>query len=186
VDWLTFIVKVIDALAWPVIVLIAAFLFRRPVIELIPALQRLRIKNIEMEFNRDLNKLEQHVLFPIPVREQLPKPEKDTLERLQRIAATAPIAALFGAWREVEAAAADAGSRHGITATGGLWELFEGLRNQKVLDSTQVETLEALRKLRNKVAHAREGEVTEDQALRYVEIAMILAETLRRSVKDTN
>ncbi len=185
-DWLTFIVNAIEVLAWPVIVLIVAALFRQPIIELIPAVRRLRYKEFEVEFGRELLETQQRAAVTGPERAQFPPTGMETLARLRRVAAVAPSAAVLEAWREVEAAAADAASNYGLTATGGSWELFFGLRNQKVLDSTQVETLEALRKLRNKVAHARDGEVTEDQALRYAEIAIAAAEGIRSSVRPAS
>jgi hypothetical protein len=184
--WLTFITKLTETLAWPVIVLIVATLFRQPIVEVIPALRRLRYKEFEVEFGRDLLETQQRTAVTVPERAQLPPSGMETLARLQRVAAVAPSAAVLEAWREIETAAADAASNYGLTATGGSWELLLGLRNQKVLDSTQVETMEALRKLRNKVAHARDGEVTEDQALRYAEIAVAAAEGIRSSVRPVS
>ena len=185
-DWLTFIAKVIEVLAWPVVVLMVATLFRQPIIELIPAVRRLRYKEFEVEFSRGLLETQQRAAVAGPERAQIPPTGMETLARLQRVAAVAPSAAVLEAWREVEAAVADAASNYGLTATGGSWELFYGLRKLKVLDSTQVETLEALRKHRNKVAHARDGEVTDDQALRYAKIAVAAAEGIRSSFRRSS
>ncbi len=182
-DWLTFITKLVEALAWPVVVLIAVSLFRQPIIDLIPTLRRFRYKEFEMEFGRELLETQHRVAVIRPTEPQVRLADVETFARLHHVAAAAPSAAVLEAWREVERATAEVASSYGLTATGGSWELFLGLHNQKVLDSTEMEALEGLRKLRNKVAHARDGEVSEAQALQYAEIALTMAERIRRSIR---
>src|SRR3990172_6678349 len=153
-DWLTFIVQLVSALAWPVSLMVAIWLFRKPFIELIPALRRLRFKEFEVEFSRELLEAERRAIVIRPSPVQGPVNRKAVPERLQQVAVVAPTAAIIEAWRDLEAAAADAVARRGISVTGGGWQLFDALQSEGVLNSTQAAILNSLRNLRNKVVHA--------------------------------
>jgi hypothetical protein len=50
VDYLTFITKLIEFLAWPIVTLIAALSFRSKIEELIPRLLKAKFKDLEFEF----------------------------------------------------------------------------------------------------------------------------------------
>lgn len=181
-DWLTFIADLVKSLAWPASLVLAVLVFRKPLLELIPALRRLRFKEFEIEFGRELLEAERRAttLRPSPV--QRPLEAEAVPQRLRQIASVSPSAAILEAWRDVEAAAAEAGSRRGISVTGGTWELFLALEKEGVLNSTEAAILNSLRQLRNKVAHTPEGElINEEQALRYAAIAARLAEALRKT-----
>lgn len=184
-DWLTFIAQLVTALAWPLSLVVAALLFRKPLIELIPALRRLRFKEFELEFGRELLEAERRAIIirPSPVTQQVDRTAVP--ERLQQIAAVSPAAAIIESWRDLEAAAADATARRGISVVGGSWQLFEALKSQGVLNSTQAAILDNLRNLRNKAVHAPEGNLAVEQALRYAEIATMMADYLRRTGEAT-
>lgn len=49
-DWLTFISKVTESLAWPIVVLILGLLLRRKLLDLIPSIRRLKAGPVEAEF----------------------------------------------------------------------------------------------------------------------------------------
>lgn len=49
-DWLTFISKLVDSLAWPVAGVVLGLIFRKKLIELIPLLRRVKAGPLEAEF----------------------------------------------------------------------------------------------------------------------------------------
>ena len=178
-DWLTFVAELSKVVAWPTALVTAAVLFRKPLIELIPALRRLRFKEFELEFGRDLLEAERRATT-IPSKPEHVRVRAQTVpERLRQIAGVAPTAAILEAWRDLESAAADAAARRGFSVVGGAWQLFAVLQSEGVLDESQASLVESLRKLRNKVAPAHDGDITEEQAMRYVEMAEVLAAALR-------
>ncbi|MGH2397987.1 MAG: hypothetical protein ACRDFW_13640 [bacterium] len=65
-DWLTFIARVIDAAAWPVTVFVILLLLRKPLSGLIPLLQRLKYKDLELEFGRQIQEVRQEVQAELP------------------------------------------------------------------------------------------------------------------------
>jgi hypothetical protein len=159
---------------------------RKPLLELIPALRRLRLKEFEIEFGRELLEAERQAITLRPSPVQRPLEAEAVRQRLRQIASVSPSTAILEAWRDVEAAAAEAGSRRGISVTGGTWELFLALEKEGVLNSTEAAILNSLRQLRNQVAHTPEGElINEEQALRYAAIAARLAEALRKTSEQS-
>jgi len=170
VEWLTFVAEIVKALAWPAFLFFTVLVFRKPLVELLPGLRRLRIKEFEIEFGRELLQAENRVRVT---------GRAAVADRLRQISAVAPTAAILEAWRDLEAAAADAATRRGFSVTGGAWELFEVLRSESVLSEAQASAVDSLLRLRNKVAHAADAEITEEQAMRYIEIAAALAAALR-------
>ena len=57
-DFLTFLATIIGSLAWPACLLVALFMLRRPIAELLPSLRRLRYKELEVDFGKELEKIE--------------------------------------------------------------------------------------------------------------------------------
>ncbi|MBB1467197.1 hypothetical protein H5232_01785 [Pseudoalteromonas sp. SG41-5] len=56
-DLLTFISKVIDAIAWPTVILILGIVFRRSVSDLFPFLRKIKAGPVEAEFGAEARKL---------------------------------------------------------------------------------------------------------------------------------
>jgi hypothetical protein len=49
-DWLTFVSKLIDSLAWPLVALVLGLVFRRKLLDLIPAIRKFKAGPLEAEF----------------------------------------------------------------------------------------------------------------------------------------
>src|SRR5687767_11908013 len=75
-DILQFIAAIVAALAWPLAVVVVALLFRASVGKLIPGLSRLKWKDLELEFKKELAHLsaaaQQAQLPPPPINPPLP------------------------------------------------------------------------------------------------------------------
>lgn len=65
-DALTFTAEAIKALAWPTAAIVVALMVRKPVIELLPFLRRLKYKEIELEFSKELAQLKSEVTASEP------------------------------------------------------------------------------------------------------------------------
>jgi len=60
-DALTFISELIKAVAWPVTAIALVVLLRKPIVELIPLLRRLKYKELELEFAQEVSELKAEV-----------------------------------------------------------------------------------------------------------------------------
>ncbi|MER3513447.1 MAG: hypothetical protein C4310_02805 [Chloroflexota bacterium] len=65
-DWLTFVTELIKALAWPITILIIIIVLRKPLANLIPTLQRLRYRDLEIEFGRSVQELASEAKKELP------------------------------------------------------------------------------------------------------------------------
>lgn len=196
-DALTFIAEVIKALAWPASAVLLVFMLRKPVGELIPLLRKLKYKEMEMEFSREIAVLKAEAL---PALEEKASPEDvahektwgpETLpdrldvkrEELRRMTSFSTRIAVMEAWLEVETAAAEAASSFWSVPPSATFKGFprmgEYLLRCKVIDDKQLETFNRLQQLRNKAAHAQELNLSEEDARSYVDLAIALAAHIR-------
>src|SRR5216683_1897421 len=110
-DLLAFIAAVVASLAWPLTVLIALFVLRKQLVELIPGIRRLKYKDLEVDFGKELQRIEAvmdtveeppkaKIELPAEVQpEPLPKTQGELLEKLAELS---PNAAILESWRNVE------------------------------------------------------------------------------------
>lgn len=196
-DILTFIAEVVKALAWPVSLLLFCFILRKPIRELIPLLRKLKYKEIEMEFSREIAELKGEMLLtseqptaqPSIANDKqlaaalLPDRLSSKRDELARMASFSTRVAVMEAWLEVESAA--------IEVTSSFWNgppsdafknfprLGEYLLQCKVIDKKQMEIFKRLQQLRNKAARAQELNLSVEDTLSYVELAIELTAHIR-------
>ena len=56
-DWLTFVSKLIDSLAWPLVALILGLVFRKKLLELITTIKKLKAGPVEAEFEMETKQI---------------------------------------------------------------------------------------------------------------------------------
>ena len=183
-DNMTFVAEMTRALAWPVTILLALLLLRRPLADLIPLLQRLRYKDLELDFGKRVQELAQEV------KKELPGAKDVTAARARakpmvELAKNSPRAAVLEAWLQVEEAASEAAKRHGLKLTDrerrSPGTLEESLVEAKILDKNKQGIFGRLRRLRNAAAHAADFDLDTDSAIIYAASAERLAEYLAKA-----
>ena len=184
-DALTFTAEAIKALSWPTAVVLVALMVRKPVIELLPFLRRLKYKEIELEFSKELAQLKSDVKASEPTTNQVsvaPAPSASN-NRLLNIASISTSAAILEAWSELESASvAVASSFWAQTPSDAIKNysrLGEYLLQCKVIDEKQLVIFNQLRALRNKAAHAVDLNLSEEAARTYIELATSLIAHIR-------
>ena len=189
-DWLTFISKVIEALAWPSVVTGLLLYLRKDLPRLVTSLRKLKFKEMEVEFGEAAKKVAVETSAAVP----LPGPdtklaggsERDVERQLLSIADLSPRAAILEAWLRIEAAAVAVIRKHGITtlnATPGPLRLREGLEQVGVLTPPQVAAYDSLRRLRNEAVHTPEAEFTPTAVANYIQAALSMAAYLEDMVQ---
>lgn len=171
-DGLSFVAALIDSLAWPFAIIVAVLLLRRPLSELIPLLERLKYKDLELSFRERVHKVatEADALLPPPPAGVVPSAAED---RMQQLVDISPRAAILEAWVELEAAAAEAARRRNLdlrpSDLKSPRKLFQALREGQILDNYQLALLDDLRAIRNSAAHAPDFTLPSSTAGQYVE-----------------
>ncbi len=184
-DLLTFIAELVKALAWPAAVLIIFLFLRKPILELIPLLQRIKYGGLEIDFGKRIQELavEADQALPAPAR---PGKTSEYIEKsMTNLAYISPRAAVLEAWLELEEAAVSAAKRRGLNLTSqeerSPIALGSALERSGILDHKQMEIYTRLRNLRNAAAHATDFSFEPQAAIDYSELASRLAEVLRQA-----
>ncbi|MFY0700271.1 MAG: hypothetical protein JXR04_05580 [Bermanella sp.] len=182
-DVLTFIAEITKALAWPFAAITLIFLLRKPLLELVPLMRKLKYKEMELEFSQGIMETKAEVAESTEIPPKKSAEAQVKSEHLAQIAAYSTRVAVMEAWIELETAAAEVASSFWQTSNTDVMKknvnLAEYLYKCGVIGPKQVSTFNMLRKLRNQVAHAREIDLSEKDVLSYIDLASNLSIFLR-------
>ncbi len=176
---LEFIASLIGSLAWPLVVVVVALLFRSKIIELLtPAIRRLKAGPFEVEWDRAISEaevdLEQPGLSPIEASMRF---SGSLAKELGGLARSMPTAAILEAAARVEGELGSMVST-ALTARGvqmpptpGLGGLARLGQQHDVITEETARAIEGIAVLRNMAAHGRATDTTAERALDYLHLA---------------
>ena len=185
-DWPTFAVEMVKALAWPTAAIAALLVLRKPIAGLIPLARKLKYKDFEMEFGQQVReaKADAAVELPLPTTRALPAVVPNPLRELAEVS---PRSAVTEAWRQVEVAATEAARRNDISLGNrdaySPSQVMRELIRARVVDEGKVGIFHELRSLRNQAVHAPDFALSAESALEYAEIARRLADYLQSATR---
>ena len=167
-DTLTFISSLVASVSWPVVVLVLALAFRRPIGRLVERLpKRLKAGPVEVEWPEIAT--EARVALATSAEAKTLAPEGSLTERFAKIAAEEPSVAIIAAWSELEkeliAKLASAGVNQPRSSGAALGRLA---REHNVISDATLQAIEGLAVLRNLSAHGRIDEVDREKALDFL------------------
>jgi hypothetical protein len=185
VDTLTFISNVIASIAWPASIVLAAFVLRGPIRELLKLLTKLRYGELEFNFERKVEKLEIQAGEAIPASDTAGVVQKQLLSNeIASLAETSPRAAIVEAWLQLSSAALRALKKKGFPVPPGkeISPRFveDSLGEANLLSKEQLKLLRQLRTTRNSAVHGSSFNVDAGAALTYVSVARQLSQYLER------
>jgi len=182
-NWLEFIASVIAALAWPLSIVILFSFLRRPILELVPLLRRLKIKEFELEFREGLDAAKPKVILMGNERQKAIEGLLKPREHYLRLAEISKRSAIMEAWLEVEAAASDAYVRlvePGMKVFMGSRETADFLRGRNLISEDDYKVYVELSRLRNRAAHEIDNLDINDAVVReYIDLALNVAAKIR-------
>jgi hypothetical protein len=166
VSTLQLVVALVQALAWPLVVLVAVLILRPALVELLgrEGLRRLKAGPLEAEWERQISRTEAELDVPPVAPTDLGGLVSDDLGEVAR---RAPAAAVLEAFARVErelrrvVGPAPAADRRGAVSLARL------ALERELLPKATVRAVEGMAVLRNLAAHGR-GEVLVEQALEYL------------------
>ncbi len=171
-DVLTFISTIINSLAWPIIILVLVILFRKPLLNLVPFLERLKYKDFELQFSRDIQLAKDVANAEIPIENQ----EREILsipdDKTQKLIEVSPSSAIVESWKQIEEIAfkklqqlykSNPRKLRRLTARTAIHDLmYNG-----ILIPPAERLLENLYSLRNQAVHAPSFTISKENALEY-------------------
>ncbi|MBC3926942.1 hypothetical protein [Undibacterium sp. CY21W] len=183
-DILTFIIKIVEAAAWPITTISLVLLLKKEIGALIPFLKKFKAGPLEAEFEREVQEIrfETNQKIPLPKETTLLSPK---LRKLHQLASVNPRSAIIEAWREVIFAAENLLQRSGaFNANNGVmlpYEVKQTLEKAGLLNVEQLTLFNDLRKLRNQASHMPNFEPTSESTLGYIDLAVRLASILNET-----
>ncbi len=181
-DWLAFIAELVKALAWPLTALIIFAVLRRPLLRMIPLLERLKYRELEVDFGRRLEEVAT-VAAALNDGANHAAPTASVDSNLLQLVAVSPRAAILEAWIRLEQAAIAAARRYNVTVSSGQLrspqQLIQFLEENGVIDARQAGVFHELRGLRNSAAHATTFKPSPEAAVEYLHLAHALEQSLK-------
>lgn len=184
--WFEFISSVVSSTAWPIVALMGILAFKRPILEAIPRLQKLKYKELEAEFSRELDKIEVEAKVAGLEATAEVKQDNDFEQALQQISEISPDAAIVEAFRRIERSAKElidaigAAPDYNVAAPYKMIERI--LETSGALGTREVKIFGDLRQLRNKITHT-EFTSTKKQAHDYIELTAMLISKMDQATK---
>ena len=174
-DILTFISELVSELSWPLLVLISVLLLRTPLANLIPLIERLKYKDFELQFSRQLRTIKEEV----PVELELGAERIDEENKYIEIAEKSPSAAISEAWRRIELIAVTKLKQllPGEEEKSGKLSVRYIERSGALIPSVE-RLLQDLYSLRNQAVHSPNFAITLDDALEYIYLANVIAKQI--------
>lgn len=176
-DTLTFTVEMTKSLGWPTAALAIVLVFRRPLLELLTLVRKVKYKDIEVE----LAKKEISEARELAVQKDGGNYDVLTfleLEHFKQLADISPRAAITEAWSRLEASIYEVAKVAGIDARPpgmSFSGLLETLKSSGAIDTAILRIIEKMRAIRNKAVHIQTEGLSASDAIDYV-LAMKHAE----------
>ncbi len=182
------ITGLVQALAWPLTVLIIMFLLRNRLGELLLRLRSVEHGDTRLNFQDELHAISTQADVPVMAAKRVAdNGGDDPLEPLRALAKTAPRQTVLNAWNQLMDAFIDVAHEHRIELADVEIKtpkfLAQRLKNAGLIDAQTSEAFISMRLLRNKVAHAEAMPVTSKDALAFIDMVASLLQSLARSKK---
>ncbi|MBI3348857.1 MAG: hypothetical protein HY020_16815 [Burkholderiales bacterium] len=187
-DALSFIAKLVEALAWPVASIAVVWLLRTEIRNLVPLIKKLKAGPLEAEFEREVKELRGSVkASPSHTAEET---VAQWLPVASQLAAVHPRAAILEAWRIVESKAIrllqDAEPSLSDERLRSTREVVRLLGGHGFLSLEEVATLNQMRFLRNQAVHVPQFEPTYEGAMNFVQLAANLLQQMHSRAATAN
>lgn len=181
-DLLTFISKIVEALAWPVLTGSVLYAVKDRLPDIVASIRSLKYKGVEMTFGSDVKAVAAVVEHVLPTWEAAAlgpiNLATEAQHHIENIADYSPRGAILEAWLRVEKAAANVIVNRklgNMPRFPGPQRLARILQEGGVLDKEQAKAFDALRQLRNEVVHVTDAQFTPTVVSRYIESAGTMA-----------
>jgi len=162
-------VKILDILAWPLVVLVGMLLFKKDLGGVLRRLVKVETSAAKMMFNEEMKEVEQQI--PDSPSGKSGESSKWLSEMIQ-IARINPRAAIIEAWTAIEVACIELGMVSGATMPRFSPKALEEFLYQiPDFDKEMIKRVMDLRRLRNRVTHGMDADFDFIDAEKYIELA---------------
>jgi hypothetical protein len=183
-DRLTFIAEIIQAVAWPLVVLVVFLSLRKPLLELLPSLRSFRYRDLELGFDTQVQALANDIRRLLP-EARLSGEAVQQRQSMEELARLSPRAVVLESWLQLERTAMDVSRRKGLDLDSRQIRtpilLGHALEQAGILDDEMQTVFYRLRNLRNAAAHASDFAFDAESAMEYADLALRLNDYLQNA-----
>jgi len=187
-DVLTFIVELLNALAWPTAVVLSVLLVRRYIASLVPRITQLKYGDLDVTFKREV--AEAAVLSEsvevAPMTEGEREEEFKERSKLLNLASQSPKIAVQESWRRLDHRLIEVGKSVDLDVAPAVWSMpmvLSGmLRANGNISMTQFGMILKLKQLYDKLKDEPDAVLPEEEAIRYVDLALLLTASIKKKV----
>ena len=179
VDVTSSIAAVLNAVAWPLTILVITILFRKRIGSLISRLKKGKFGNSELEFESLIRDAESDVEAVVS------QPQKEIDPALLALVDTHPRGAIISAWLQIERLANEVIESRGICTNEPIRRsptaAIREIEKADILPAPYIALFQDLRVLRNEAAHAQDFEPSPESVIRYLQLSQKLMDGLREA-----
>ena len=172
------LVPLVDVLAWPLVALALALIFRKPFFALIPLIERIKFPGGEVNLRKRLDETRSQAERTLPFQEP---PSID--ERIQDIAETYPRGAVIESWLLIERELTDMAEGLDVSISPSRrrspGQVAQALVAAGILDDSVLRIVNDLRTIRNSVVHSNSISPSRDDAREYAITAARVVAAIR-------
>jgi hypothetical protein len=168
-DVLSFIVEMTKALGWPSATLVIVLVFRRPLLELLTLVRKVKYKDVEVELAKE-EISEALKLTTSKEGEKYDVLSFMELEHFKQLADISPRAAITEAWSRLEDSVYQAAKTAGIEERPSgvsFSSVFAALETSGTIDANSIRLIEKMRAIRNKAVHIQTEGLSASDAIDY-------------------
>ena len=163
-DWLTFISKLVESLAWPTVALILGLVVRKKILDLIPAIRKLKAGPVEAEFELATKQVLANTVEAVGHDASEAEAEKSVAasskgEIVSKLlsARNDPSGIILEGWAKVDGELFRLGQQTGmfVDPLMNTTKVYASIMSSEVLPVEIKPLIRELRELRNKVAHVQ-------------------------------
>jgi hypothetical protein len=176
VGWKEFIVRIVEALAWPAAVLAIFWFLRGEIGGLIRRLRHVAWRDAEAHFLESVEDAEREIVAAGLPEVPLSEPRKARKEELAKLAEISPRAAVIEAWLDLESALRNrTGGETDAERRRSVEQVMRDLVGEGLLPRGLTGPISALRDARNAAVHVPDYSLPIESAIDYIDSAESLA-----------
>jgi len=171
-------IKLLDVTAWPFVVLVLVLILRKPIKGLIPLIENIKYKDLDIKFRKDLDQIEENVRESgVEVNQEI-----DKTSEIYKLAELSPASVIIQSWKELENAARDK-----VKQFAPQNEKYRNILSRPVsyleytgaLPPSTAQAVRELQLLRNQAAHSVDFKVSQESAINY----SLIAKTILKQIE---
>lgn len=164
------LIKLLDVIVWPSVVLFVVFMLRKPINALLPFVENIKYKDFEVKFRKELDQVKEEAK-EAGIEIQTEIGEKTEIYKLIEVS---PTSAILESWKELEVSA-----RKKVEELAPPDTKFRNLLQRPIgyleytgaLVPSTARTVRDLQSLRNQAARSTELKLTKEDAIEYVSLS---------------